>query len=94
MLRGRAGGHLRAELGRQVTMGCEYRLTSEELYSIKWYRDHNEFYRFLPTGESTPISISTWQMRIMSIKDRYGGQMFIQQTMQRRRLLSSFLSFE
>ena len=52
MLRGRAGGHIRAELGREVTMGCQYRLNSDQLYSVKWYRDHNEFYRFIPTGDS------------------------------------------
>ena len=51
MLRGGAGGHIRAELGREVTMGCQYRLNSDQLYSVKWYRDHNEFYRFIPTGD-------------------------------------------
>ena len=52
MLRGGAGGHIREELGREVTMGCQYRLNSDQLYSVKWYRDHNEFYRFIPTGDS------------------------------------------
>ena len=45
------GGFLRAEVGRDVSMGCEYRISSEVLYSIKWYRDDNEFYRYIPTGQ-------------------------------------------
>lgn len=28
-----------------------YDLESEKLYAISWYKDHEEFYRFLPRGE-------------------------------------------
>ena len=52
-------GDLRAEVGRDVSMGCEYRMTSEELYSIKWYRDDNEFYRYIPTGNIPARSFSS-----------------------------------
>ena len=41
---------LQAEVGQTVTMSCLYDLEEDILYSIKWYRDDKEFYRFLPRG--------------------------------------------
>jgi len=29
-------------------MECKYDLEGEQLYVVKWYKDGNEFYRFLP----------------------------------------------
>nr|XP_033332916.1 uncharacterized protein LOC117224235 isoform X2 [Megalopta genalis] len=36
----------------KVTLRCEYDLGGKELYSVKWYKDGNEFFRFMP--KSTP----------------------------------------
>ncbi|XP_076644660.1 uncharacterized protein LOC143354449 [Halictus rubicundus] len=36
----------------KVTLRCEYDLGGKELYSVKWYKDGNEFFRFMPS--STP----------------------------------------
>ncbi|ENN80723.1 hypothetical protein YQE_02859, partial [Dendroctonus ponderosae] len=29
-------------------MQCHYKLGDETLYSVKWYKDGNEFYRYVP----------------------------------------------
>lgn len=34
--------------GESATLSCEYELEGGKLYSVKWYRDHEEFYRFMP----------------------------------------------
>ncbi|KAL1506643.1 hypothetical protein ABEB36_005968 [Hypothenemus hampei] len=34
-----------------VTLECHYKLEDETLYSVKWYKDGNEFYRFVPRNQ-------------------------------------------
>ncbi|KAL0881798.1 hypothetical protein ABMA27_001579 [Loxostege sticticalis] len=34
--------------GESATLTCDYELEGGKLYSVKWYRDHEEFYRFMP----------------------------------------------
>ncbi|XP_022249329.1 uncharacterized protein LOC111087334 [Limulus polyphemus] len=34
--------------GREVKLTCFYDLEGEKLYSVKWYRDDVEFFRFVP----------------------------------------------
>ena len=34
--------------GSRVTLLCQYDLQGEELHSVKWYREHTEFYRYIP----------------------------------------------
>ncbi|XP_076371676.1 uncharacterized protein LOC143257193 [Tachypleus tridentatus] len=36
------------EIGQQVKLKCEYDLGDDQLYSIKWYRDNIEFFRYMP----------------------------------------------
>ncbi|KAI4503436.1 hypothetical protein M0802_001658 [Mischocyttarus mexicanus] len=42
-----------------VTLRCEYDLGGKELYTVKWYKDGNEFFRFMPgsrpVGEYFPV---------------------------------------
>ncbi|XP_043267968.1 uncharacterized protein [Venturia canescens] len=33
----------------KVTLRCEYNLGNEQLYSVKWYKDKDEFYTFMPS---------------------------------------------
>ena len=40
-----------ATKGENVKMECMYDLESDKLYSIKWYRNGNEFYRYIPSDK-------------------------------------------
>ena len=50
------GGTLQAEVGQDLSLLCNYQVMGDSLYSIKWYRDDKEFFRFIPAGLSTIIS--------------------------------------
>jgi len=47
---------LQAEVGRDVSLICNYQMMGDSLYSIKWYRDDKEFFRYIPR-ESPPVTI-------------------------------------
>lgn len=34
--------------GQTTQLECDYQLEGDILYSVKWYRDNEEFYRFMP----------------------------------------------
>ncbi|VVC27877.1 Immunoglobulin V-set domain,Immunoglobulin subtype,Immunoglobulin-like domain,Immunoglobulin-like [Cinara cedri] len=40
--------------GDSTHLLCQYDLQGEQLYSVKWYKDDHEFYRFVP-GESSEV---------------------------------------
>ncbi|XP_066954792.1 junctional adhesion molecule 2A-like [Macrobrachium rosenbergii] len=42
--------------GQDVELKCLWNLTSHKLYSVKWYRDGREFFRFMPS-ESPPKAV-------------------------------------
>lgn len=35
--------------GQDARMTCKYDLQGDKLYSIKWYRNGHEFYRYIPS---------------------------------------------
>ncbi|XP_015438944.1 PREDICTED: cell adhesion molecule 2-like [Dufourea novaeangliae] len=37
--------------GKTALLECRYDLEADNLYSITWYKDHEEFYRYVPSGE-------------------------------------------
>lgn len=39
--------------GESVELLCEFDLQGDKLYSVSWYKDHDEFYRFVPSGKQT-----------------------------------------
>ncbi|XP_042225325.1 uncharacterized protein LOC121868604 [Homarus americanus] len=43
--------------GGQATLSCSYDLRSTRLYSLKWYHNGTEFYRYVPTERNRPINI-------------------------------------
>lgn len=34
--------------GETTTLRCAFDLESDRLYSVTWYKDHEEFFRFVP----------------------------------------------
>lgn len=43
-------------VGHSVTLECDYDLEGAPLYSVRWYRDNNEFYRYVPK-EAPPTRV-------------------------------------
>ena len=39
------------QVDESVWLNCSFDLQGEELYSIKWYKNSVEFYRFLPKSD-------------------------------------------
>ena len=35
--------------GHQAVLRCNYDLEGDDLYSVKWYFNQKEFYRYIPT---------------------------------------------
>ncbi|XP_047359961.1 uncharacterized protein LOC124953092 isoform X2 [Vespa velutina] len=42
--------------GKNALLECRYDLESDKLYSFSWYKDHEEFYRYVPRSEPTQHS--------------------------------------
>lgn len=40
--------------GQSALLHCNFDLETDELYSVKYYKDYVEFYRFLPSEEPRP----------------------------------------
>jgi hypothetical protein len=41
-------------LGREGILECHFDLETESLYSLKWYKDGHEFFRFKPNPSPNP----------------------------------------
>lgn len=44
--------------GTDVHFECNFKLDNVKLYSVKWYKDGNEFYRYIP-NEKPPVLVFT-----------------------------------
>jgi len=49
---------LHPQVNQSVSLMCEYNLHGEPLYSIKWYKNQQEFYRYLPKESPPSLSFS------------------------------------
>ena len=38
-------------VGDPVVLHCDYELQDDKLYSVTWYRDNHEFYRYVPNSK-------------------------------------------
>ena len=36
-------------VGQPAILKCDFDLQNSSLYSVKWYKDGNEFYRYMPS---------------------------------------------
>ncbi|TGZ47743.1 Uncharacterized protein DBV15_07478 [Temnothorax longispinosus] len=45
-------------LNETVRMQCNFNLDKEQLYSVKWYKDGHEFYRYTPRDAPTVLTFS------------------------------------
>ena len=43
--------------GDKVDLRCNFQLEGENMYSLKWYRDNVEFYRYIPSGKFTKTQV-------------------------------------
>ena len=39
-------------LGQSASLVCNYDLEMSKLYSVKWYKDGKEFFRFMPSMDN------------------------------------------
>ena len=65
---------LRAEVGHDLSISCDCRMSDTRetsLYSIKWYRDDREFFRYIPTGEKEHAFLKNIGKRENSDKNIY-----------------------
>ncbi|XP_059095235.1 uncharacterized protein LOC131890003 [Tigriopus californicus] len=44
-------------IGDKAILDCLYDLENEQLYSVKWYKDGNEFYRYIPGDIDQTVTI-------------------------------------
>ena len=44
-------------IGDDAVLTCKYDLEGEELYSVKWYKDGNEFYRYIPGERDQKVTV-------------------------------------
>ena len=36
------------DVGQEAVLECKFDMEADSLYSVKWYRNEQEFYRFVP----------------------------------------------
>lgn len=57
--------------GQNIRLECNFNLDGEMLYSVKWYKDGNEFYRYVPQDKPPvlvfPLPGVTANVRILSL---------------------------
>jgi hypothetical protein len=43
--------------GDEATLSCYFDLEREELYSVKWYKDGHEFFRYIPGDRDQKVTV-------------------------------------
>ncbi|PSN50512.1 hypothetical protein C0J52_14369 [Blattella germanica] len=52
---------------QDARLECHFDLEGEALYSVKWYKDGNEFFRFVPKDQP-PIQLFTLPGVVVEVK--------------------------
>ncbi|KAJ3661029.1 hypothetical protein Zmor_005450 [Zophobas morio] len=50
--------------GETAVLQCDYDLGNDTLYAVKWYKDHEEFYRFVPKARPQAIAYQVEGARV------------------------------
>ena len=53
-------------MGHSLSLECDYRLEGDSLYSLKWYRDDREFFRYIPQGDHSNPDDNHNQLRLFN----------------------------
>nr|XP_050858400.1 uncharacterized protein LOC127067478 [Vespula vulgaris]XP_050858402.1 uncharacterized protein LOC127067478 [Vespula vulgaris] len=61
--------------GKNALLECRYDLESDKLYSFSWYKDHEEFYRYVPRSEPTQHS---YHVEGIKVDHRYSDHRRVQ----------------
>ncbi|XP_068207682.1 uncharacterized protein [Palaemon carinicauda] len=80
---------LYAFAGGQATLSCSFDLQSRKLYSLKWYHNGTEFYRYVPTERKAPISIKP--SHTFSVTERFRNDMRVTLSLTRLNVSASGL---
>jgi len=61
------------EVGSRQKLWCNYRLNGDNLYSVKWYKDAQEFYRYVPRDDppSQVFSVQWIRVDVHQSNDRW-----------------------
>ncbi|CAL1262909.1 unnamed protein product [Larinioides sclopetarius] len=65
--------------GEPAWLNCSYTLEGDELYSVKWYRNNVEFYRFLPT-DRPPGQTYDLQGVYVDLEQSFEGYVYLKRT--------------
>uniref|UniRef100_A0A6P7FLY3 Uncharacterized protein LOC114330715 n=1 Tax=Diabrotica virgifera virgifera TaxID=50390 RepID=A0A6P7FLY3_DIAVI len=44
-----------ADLRQNMTLDCHFDMGNEDLYAVKWYKDDQEFFRYMPRGQQKTL---------------------------------------
>ena len=44
-------------VGGEASLSCSFDMSTTKLYSLKWYHNNSEFYRYVPTERDGPVNI-------------------------------------
>ena len=58
-------------LGQSARLGCDFDLEQSRLYSVNWYKDGKEFFRFMPSMEN---KVQVFPVEGVNVEVRYPCQ--------------------
>ncbi|KAA0199642.1 hypothetical protein HAZT_HAZT010112 [Hyalella azteca] len=50
-----------------ATLRCVYDMSDTKLYSLKWYHNNTEFYRYVPTERNGPVNIGPTDIFLLHV---------------------------
>ena len=73
--------------GQDVRLACQYRTVGTRVYAVKWFKNKNEFFRFVPqydppkktfpvAGFSVDVSDHAYLLRCVGSQHRMQGPVF------------------